>query len=83
MLQALPAFCHAAEIKDILKENTMLLLISIQMEGQTITRHTRVQLSLVALFRSLNLDMLIARRTVPAHSWANLVGPINLVYQIQ
>ena len=32
-----------------------------------------VQLSLIALFRNLNLDCLVACRTAPNHSWKNPV----------
>ena len=32
-----------------------------------------VKLSMIVLFRSLNLDMLVALRTAPSNSWANLV----------
>jgi len=32
-----------------------------------------VQLSLIALFKNLNLDMLITCRAAPGHSWRNPV----------
>jgi hypothetical protein len=35
--------------------------------------YVSVQLSLIALFRNLNLDCLVACRTAPNHSWKNLV----------
>ena len=35
-----------------------------------------VQLSLIALFRNLNLDLLVAGRTAPCHSWKNPVERI-------
>ncbi len=44
-----------------------------------------VQLSLIALFRHLNLDLLIAGRTAPSHSWANpverIMAIVNLGFQ--
>jgi hypothetical protein len=38
-----------------------------------------VQLSLIALFLKLDLDVLIARKTAPSHSWAN---PVERVMSI-
>ncbi len=35
-----------------------------------------VKLSMIALFRSLDLDMLVALRTAPSNSWANPVERI-------
>lgn len=35
-----------------------------------------VKLSMIALFRSLDLDMLVALRTAPSNSWANPVEKI-------
>ena len=41
-----------------------------------------VQLSLIALFKQLNLDILIAGRTAPAHSWANPVESIMSIVNL-
>ena len=44
-----------------------------------------VQLSLISVFVNLDLDILIAVRTAPGHSWANpverLMSLLNLSYQ--
>ena len=49
-----------------------------------LTYHS-VQLSLISAFVNLDLDMLIAARTAPGHSWANpverLMSLLNLAYQ--
>ena len=37
-----------------------------------------VQLSLIALFLNLDLDVLIAGRTAPSHSWANPVERLGI-----
>ena len=39
-----------------------------------------VQLSRIALFRKLNLDLLIAGRTAPCHSWKN---PVERIMSIE
>ena len=41
-----------------------------------------VQLSLIALFQELNLDMLIALRTAPCQSWQNPVERIMSIVNI-
>ena len=41
-----------------------------------------VKLSLIALFRVLNLDMLVALRTAPSNSWANPVERIMSIINI-
>ena len=41
-----------------------------------------VKVALVALFRDLNLDMLIALRTAPSNSWANPVERIMSIVNI-
>ena len=41
-----------------------------------------VQLSLIALFINLNLDILIAGRTAPSHSWANPVEKIMSIINL-
>lgn len=46
-----------------------------------LTYHS-VKLSLIVLFRNLNLDMLIAGRTAPGHSWANPVERIMSVLNV-
>ena len=41
--------------------------------------YVSVQLSLIALFLKLNLDVLVAARTVPSHSWANPVERMSIL----
>ena len=41
-----------------------------------------VQLSLIALFLNLDLDILIAGRTAPSHSWANPVERIMSIVNL-
>ena len=47
--------------------------------------YVSVQLSLIALFLNLDLDLLVAARTAPSHSWANpverVMSTINLGLQ--
>lgn len=44
--------------------------------------YVSVQLSLIALYLKLNLDVLIAARTAPSHSWANPVERIMSIVNI-
>jgi len=41
-----------------------------------------VKVALIALFRDLNLDVLIALRTAPSNSWANPVERIMSIINI-
>ena len=41
-----------------------------------------VKLSLIALFKSMNLDRLVALRTAPSNSWANPVERIMSIVNI-
>ena len=41
-----------------------------------------VKVALIALFRDLNLDLLIALRTAPSNSWANPVERIMSIVNI-
>ncbi len=41
-----------------------------------------VKIALIALFRELNLDLLIALRTAPSNSWANPVERIMSIVNI-
>ena len=44
--------------------------------------YLNIQMSLIALFCSLNLDLLIARRTAPCHSWKNPVERIMSIVNL-
>lgn len=41
-----------------------------------------VKIALIALFRDLNLDILIALRTAPSNSWANPVERVMSIINI-
>ncbi|WAR09165.1 hypothetical protein MAR_019123 [Mya arenaria] len=49
------------------------------------TTYAAVKLSLIILFKMLDLDVLIAARTAPGHSWGNpaerIMSMLNLAYQ--
>ena len=49
------------------------------------TTYGAVKLSLIILFKTLDLDILIAARTAPGHSWASpaerIMSVLNLAYQ--
>ncbi len=68
---------HSAELCVILSENPQpaLFLYSDGGPDHRIT-YTSVQVSLITLFRKLNLDYLCAARTAPCHSWRNPVETI-------
>ena len=63
-------FRHAAELFDLLKQESKPILF-LYSDGGPDHRLTylSVQISLIALFRSLNLDYLCAARTAPCQSW--------------
>ena len=82
-------FRHAVELKSILKpadENPSPFLL-VYSDGGPDHRVTYggVKLSLIVLFKLLDLDILIAGRTAPGHSWANpaerIMSLLNLAYQ--
>ena len=76
---------HAAELYNILKSRDdsypMLFMYS---DGGRVHHLTylSVQLSLIALFIKLDLDVLIAGRTAPSHSWANPVERVMSILNI-
>ena len=61
----------------------VLMIYSDGRRDHYLTYHS-MQLSLMLVFVNLDLDMLIAARTAPGHSWANLVerlmSLLDLVY---
>lgn len=76
---------HAAEMHSILvKERGNKSILLIYSDGGPDHRLTyiSVQLSLIALFLNLDLDMLIACRTAPNHSWRNPVERIMSVVNL-
>ena len=89
VLQPSHALRHSIELSNIVKnrgDNTkqVVLLIS---DGGPDHRLTflSVKVAMIALFRSLDLDMLIAIRTCPYQSWTNLaervMSTLNLALQ--
>ena len=76
---------HAAELYNILKSrddsHPMLFIYSDGGPDHRLT-YLSVQLSLIALFIKLDLDVLIAGRTAPSHSWANPVERVMSVLNI-
>ena len=76
---------HAAELYDILKSISdtqhMLFIYSDGGPDHRLT-YMSVQLSLIALFLKLDLDVLIAGRTAPSHSWANPVERIMSIVNL-
>ena len=79
-------FRHAVELFKILEglPNPILMMYT---DGGPDHRTTygAVKLSLIVLFKLLDLDILIAARTAPGHSWANpaerIMSLLNLAYQ--
>lgn len=70
---------HATELYSVLKhEQEGRPILFLYTDGGPDHRLTylSVQLSLVALFRNLDLDFLCAARTAPYHSWRNPVERI-------
>ena len=61
----------------------VLMIYSDGRRDHCLTYHS-MQLSLILVFVNLDLDMLIAARTAPGHSWANpverLMSLLDLVY---
>lgn len=88
VLQPSSALRHATELHDILLRKvgnkTILLLYSDGGHDHRLT-YFSVQLSLVALFLNLDLDLLVVGRTAPHHSWRNpvewIMSVINLGLQ--
>ena len=74
------------ELMDILKENPKPYLLMYTDGGPDHrTTYGSVKLSLIVLFKLLDLDILIAARTAPGNSWANpaerIMSLMNLAYQ--
>ncbi|XP_052223762.1 uncharacterized protein LOC127839434 isoform X2 [Dreissena polymorpha] len=84
-------FRHAVEMEQILTKGgandavpPILMIFSDGGPDHRITYHS-VKLALIVLFKKLNLDMLIAGRSAPGHSWLNpaerIMSILNLALQ--
>lgn len=88
VFQPSTAFRHAVEMESLLRnEDVLTPFLIIYSDGGPDHRITYegVKLSLAAVFRALDLDLLIAGRTAPGHSWANpverIMSVLNLAFQ--
>lgn len=81
-------FRHATELQALLEEKgdvkPVLMLFTDGGPDHRVTYHA-VKLSLIILFLRLGLDMLVAGRTAPGHSWVNpaerIMSLLNLAFQ--
>lgn len=79
------ATCHRANGNDGVTTISSILLIYSDGGLENRITYKSVKLSLIVLFKHLDLDVLIAARTAPCHSWANpaecIMCLLNLAYQ--
>ncbi|XP_071122564.1 uncharacterized protein [Mytilus edulis] len=88
IFQASSPWRHAAEMQRNLlfaeEVSPVLMLFSDGGPDHRITYHS-VKLSLIILFKNLDLDILIAGRTAPGHSWINpverIMSTLNIALQ--
>ena len=76
---------HAAELRNCLlprMENRHILFVYADGGPDHRLTYLSVQLCLIAVFLSLNIDILIAGRTAPSHSWANPVERIMSIVNL-
>src|SRR2546429_9200915 len=76
---------HNSELYNLLvndKQQNPFLLIYTDGGPDHRVNYLRVQLSLISLFVSLDLDLLVAVRTPPGHSWKNLVECIMSILNL-
>lgn len=85
--QASTTFRHGIELQKNLEQDDrkpILMLYTDVGPDHRLTYHA-VKLSLIVLFRRLNLEILIAGRTAPGHSWVNtaerIMSLMNLAFQ--
>ena len=88
VFQASSPFRHAVETARILESGEVIKPIIVLYSdggGDHTVKFNSVKLSLVGLFRRLDLDMLVACRTCPGNSWANVaervMSLLNIAYQ--
>ena len=75
-------FLYTSTIPLYFIDSSPVLLIYTDGGPDHCSNYMSVKLSLIALFRSLNLDMLAALRTAPSNSWANPVERIMSIINI-
>ena len=79
------ALRHAIELGNIIARrclnNPVLVMYTDGGPDHNVT-FLKTQLSLISLYLSLNLDMLIAVRTAPCHSWKNPCERVNCILNI-
>lgn len=81
------ALRHSTELSNLLQGESLKPILLMISDGGPDHRVTfpSVKLSLIALFCSLNLDMLVSVRTCPYQSWTNLaervMSTLNLALQ--
>ncbi|KAG5274658.1 hypothetical protein AALO_G00138720, partial [Alosa alosa] len=89
VFQPSSAFRHTTEMKRLLgddmdKVKPFLIIYSDGGPDHRVT-YEGVKLSLAAVFKALDLDILVAGRTAPGHSWANpverIMSVLNLAFQ--
>ena len=90
MFQASSPFRHGTELQDLMKrrgEMPPILLLYMHTDGgcDHCLTYSSVKCALICPFLELDLDMLVAARTAPGHSWANpverVMSLLNLTIQ--
>jgi hypothetical protein len=87
VFQASSPFRHAVEMLHMLQSKEVKPILMLYSDGcpdHRVNFHS-VKLSLILLFKKLDIDMLIAARTAPGNSWANpaerITSVLNLAVQ--
>ncbi len=84
VFQASTPFRHAASIRSIVSTQPICFIFSDGGPDHRLT-YESVKMSLVALFKATNLDMLVACRCAPGQSWMNpverIMALLNLALQ--
>lgn len=88
IFQASSPWRHVTELRKLLESNEtvkpVLMIFSDGGPDHRLTYHS-VKLSLIILFKALDLDLLIAGRTAPGHSWLNpverIMSTLNIALQ--
>lgn len=88
VFQSSNPFRHAVELQHILnlkgEQKPVLMMFTDGGPDHRVTYHA-VKLALIVLFKRLGLEMLVAGRTAPGHSWTNpaerIMSLLNLAFQ--